>query len=141
MTLRLRSENEGVIVDGIGSMQIDSKYSYSDEKREIHEIVGKWFLVNRETGKIKDAYSLEFFDSGLFRYVHPHINGKDVIIDLGVWRIENDMLTTKIGRKRDVFSIKFDEQALYLTRAIKTSESSNIFPWRIKQTDKYVKSE
>ena len=141
VTLRLRSENEGVIVDGIGSMQIDTKYSYSDEKREIHEIVGKWFLVNRETGKIKDAYSLEFFDSGLFRYVHPHINGKDVIIDLGVWRIENDMLTTKIGRKRDVFSIKIDEQALYLTRAIKTSESSNIFPWRIKQTDKYVKSE
>ncbi|MCD4657002.1 MAG: hypothetical protein K8S87_05605 [Planctomycetes bacterium] len=138
--LRLRFESESVSVDGIGSLQIDTQYFYSDQEKEMHKIVGNWNLVNRETGKISDAYTLEFSETGLLKYIHPHINGRDEIVDIGVWRVENDILSVKIGRKRDIFSIKIDEQTLFLTKAIKTSESANIFPWRVKQTDKYLKS-
>ncbi len=138
--LRLRFENESVTVDGVGSIQIDTEFYYSDQKLEIHKIVGKWNLVNRETDKTNDSYTLEFLETGLFKYIHPHINGKDKIDDLGVWQIEKEMLSVKISRKRDIFRIKIDEQTLYLTKAIKTTESTNIFPWRVEQTDKYLKT-
>ena len=140
IVLRLRFENTSVSVDGIGTLQIDTQYFYSNEKREKYALTGIWNLVNRETGKKNKAYALKFLESGLFLYTHPHINGKDVIIDRGIWRAEKEVLSVKIGCKKDIFSFKVEEQVLNLTKLIKTANATNIFPWRVKQTDKYMKS-
>ena len=137
--LRLLYENAKLKIDGIGTMQIDSKFMYSDEKKT-NEVLGSWVLLDSESGAQKKAYKLTFDASGLLTYTHPHLNGKDTLHDNGVWRVQNDILTVKFGFKKDIFQFKIEENELILTKLAESTNATSIFPFRVGENDKYQKS-